>query len=159
MSIFKNVQNLLKEKSISHEVLEHEPVFTMQQAAEVCEHSPEQGVKTLLIKLYQTKRQFEYWLVVWQGDEMIPLNVITKQLSYKKWKLVQPEEVLAELSIEIGALAPLGYERQYPVIFDQQLLEQKQVFINAGVHNRTIRLSPIDMFRVLQDVSIQVQTV
>lgn len=155
MSIFENILQILEKSDTSYKLIKHEPVFTMEQAAQVCNHLPEQGVKTLLIKIYTTKRQFEYWLIVWQGNEQIPFVEICSKLDFKKSKLAQPQEVVDTLGIEIGALAPFGYENEYSVIFDKRLLEQEQVFINAGVHDKTIALAPDDLFRLISDLSAQ----
>ncbi|MBD3250503.1 MAG: hypothetical protein GF381_02970 [Candidatus Pacebacteria bacterium] len=155
MSIFKNILQILEESDISYKLIEHEPVFTMEQAAQVCNHLPKQGVKTLLIKLYATKRQFEYRLIVWQGNEQMPFAEICSKLDFKKCKLAQPQEVADELGIEVGALSPFGCAKQYPVIFDKRLLEQKQVFINAGVHDKTIAFAPEDLFKIVAKSSSQ----
>lgn len=155
MSIFENILQILEKSDIPYKLIEHEPVFTMEQAAQVCNHLPKQGVKTLLIKLYTTKRQFEYWLVVWQGNEQIPFAEICSKLDFKKSKLAQPQEVSDTLGIEIGALAPFGYDNEYSVIFDKRLLEQEQVFINAGVHDKTIALAPEDLLKIVTESSSQ----
>jgi len=155
MSIFENILQILEKSDISYKLIKHEPVFTMEQAAEVCNHKSEQGVKTLLTKLYTTKRQFEYWLVVWQGNEQIPFADICSKLDFKRSKLARPEEVFDILGIEIGALAPFGYDTEYSVIFDKRLLEREQVFINAGVHDKTIALAPDDLLQLITDLSAQ----
>ena len=153
MSIFENILQILENNQISYKLIEHEPVFTMEQAAKVCSHKPVQGVKTLLAKLYSSKRQFDYWLVVWQGNEQIIFDELTSQQSYKKWKFAQPDEVLFDIGVEVGALAPFGYVQKYPTIFDKRLLEQEQVYINAGVHDKTIALAPRDLFQILEQFS------
>lgn len=155
MNIFENILQILEKSDIPYKLIEHEPVFTMEQAAEICNHKPEQGVKTLLTKLYTTKRQFEYWLIVWQGKEQIPFTELCSKLDLKKSKLAQPEEVTDTLGIEIGALAPFGYDNEYPVIFDNRLLEQEQVYINAGVHSKTIALAPEDLLKTVTASSSQ----
>ena len=106
----------------------------MEQAAQVCNHQPKQGVKTLLTKLYTTTSQFEFWLVVWQGNEQIPFADICSRLDFKKSKLAQHQEFVDTIGIKIGTLAPFGYDKNYLVIFDKRLLEQDQVYINVGVH-------------------------
>lgn len=53
MSIFANILQILEKSDIPYKLIEHEPVFTMEQAAEICNHLPNQGIKTLLIKLYK----------------------------------------------------------------------------------------------------------
>jgi len=143
--LFGSILQALNQAKVVYKLIEHEPVFTMEQAAEVCKHRPEQGVKVLLVKLYTAKHQSTYWLVVWQGNEEIPFEEICTKTNHKKWKLASPQEVKEELGIEIGALAPFGYAKTYPTIFDSRLLEQEQVFINAGVHDKTIALAPKDL--------------
>lgn len=141
-SVFQTVVDSLIAQSISHSVMEHEPVYTMQEAQEVCRNLPEEGVKVLFARAYTSKKAYDYILIVWTGNKQVNFDQITEKLSVKKVKLARPDEVKEQLGVEIGALSPFGYQGSYPVVLDSDLLKQNEVYINPGVHNRTIKMKP-----------------
>lgn len=143
--VFQTIIDSLLACSITYELLEHEPVYTMEQAREVCGNLPEQGVKVLFVRLYKSKKDFSYCLIVWTGNKKVDFKQIANSLGVKKIKLASPEEVRLNLGVEIGALSPFGYGNNYPIIFDSALLKQSELFINPGVHNKTIKLNPQDL--------------
>ena len=149
-TVFQTVIDNLSEAGTAYTLLEHEPVYTMEQAREVCGNLPEQGVKVLFAKAYKSKKAFEYFLIVWTGNKQVDFQQIAGSLGVKKTKLASPEEVKAELGIEIGALSPFGYRGSYPVAFDKVLLEQQELFINPGVHDKTIKINPNDLREMIE---------
>ena len=144
-TVFGTIADYLLARDITYKLLEHEPVYTMEQAAEVCGNLPEQGVKVLFARAYKTKKDFSYCLIVWTGNKRVDFQLVASALQAKSIKLATPVEVKENLGIEIGALSPFGYGGSYPVVLDKALLEQEELFINPGEHNKTIKLTPEDL--------------
>jgi Ala-tRNA(Pro) deacylase len=149
-TVFQTIIDDLSKAGIAYALLEHEPVYTMEQAREICGNLPEQGVKTLFAKAYKSKKAFDYFLIVWTGNKQVDFQQMADSLGVKKTKLATPEEVKTELGIEIGALSPFGYQGNYPVVFDKVLLEQEEIFINPGVHDKTIKLRSNDLRAIVE---------
>lgn len=158
-NVFQAIVDKLQVEGLSFTVIEHEPVYTMEQACEVCGNSPEEGVKVLFARMYKSKKEYEYCLVVWTGNKPVDFKQIANLLEAKKIKLASPEEVKSNLGIEIGALSPFGYSGAYPVVFDSNLLQQEILFINAGVHNRTIKLASKDLRLLMEQSALSLQIV
>lgn len=140
--VFQTIIDGLVAQGIAYSVLEHEPVYTMDMAQEACGNEPEEGVKVLFARAYTTKKQYGYCLVVWTGNKKVDFEQIAESLGVKRVKLASPEEVQTELGIEIGALSPFGYQGSYPVVMDNALLQQQNLYINPGVHDKTIKMKP-----------------
>jgi Ala-tRNA(Pro) deacylase len=147
--IKQNILNILFESEIPYKLTVHEPVFSMEQAASVCNTFIKEGVKSLLIKTYKTKSIFDMTLVVWRGDRLVDQSLIAKTLNCKKAKMATPEEVKGFLGIEVGSLTSFGYTKNIPVIFDVSILENSKVFINPGKNTETIELSPLDLQKAI----------
>ena len=145
LKVYSNVIEQLTVHSILYSILEHAPVNTMEEAAKVCENKPEEGVKVLFARTYTTKKKYNYCLVVWTGNKQVDFNQLAALFSIKKVKLASPEEVSRYLDLEIGALSPFGYKTNFPIIIDRDLLEQEMLFINPGIHSKTIRIKPTDL--------------
>jgi Ala-tRNA(Pro) deacylase len=151
--VFQTIINILKTRDISYTLFEHEPVYTMDQAREVCGNLPEQDVKVLFARTYSTKKYFGYCLIVWTGNKQVDFQKVSETLGAKKVKLATPEEVKNNLGIEIGALSPFGYDGSYPVVLESSLLNQTELFINPGDHRKTIKLNPQALRSIIEETS------
>ena len=149
MNVQEFVEDILHREKIRFEVFHHEPVYTMEQAALVCGHRPEEGVKTLMIRTYKTKSQYDFALVVWRGDRQVNWNHIATELNVKKVSMASEDEVEQTLGIKIGALTPFGYTQKLPVIFDKAILENTTAYINPGRHDETLQLASGDLFAAI----------
>lgn len=149
MNVSERVREILDNSQVDYDVLEHEPVYDMEQAALVCGHEPESGVKVLFVE-YPGDIKVRYALVVWTGNSRVDFKEVGKRLGTNKIKLAAPESVYSVLGIEIGALSPFGYEGDYPVVLDRDLLNNEHLYINPGVHNKTIKLKSEDLLKILE---------
>lgn len=145
----QNVIQVLEKLGINYKLTHHEPVFTMEQASKICGHRPEEGIKTLLAKIYKTKKDKYFVLVVWRGEQKVDLARLSELLNAKEAKLASKEEVFECLGIEVGSLTPFGYSKKLPVVFNKSILENKRVFINPGRHDETIEMSSQDLTKAI----------
>lgn len=155
LSVSDALRKKLETRRIPHRWIEHEPVYTMDQAAEVCGHAPEQGVKVLMA-IAEKDGQSEPVLIVWTGNKKVNFKSIAMQAGVTKVSMASPAAVKETLGIEIGALTPFGYERSLPVYFHAQLLAQPKLYINPGVHNATVELGSNDLHHLIEEWSGQV---
>ncbi len=149
MNVQESVVGILQRENIHFEVFHHEPVYTMEQAALVSGHKPEEGIKTLLIRTYKTKSAYDFALVVWRGDRQVNWSRVSDGLRIKKVSMASEEEVEQILGIKIGALTPFGYIQKLPVIFDKAILENITAYINPGRHDETLQLASGDLFTAI----------
>ena len=156
--VYKIIISTLQSENISYEVLEHEPVFTMEEAVAATESRPEQNVKVLFAKAYQSKRNYSYCLLVWTGNKPVDFELAAETLLVKKIKLASADEVKEKLGIEIGALSPIGYKEEFPILADRRLFEQSDLYINPGVHDRTIKM-PSDSLKQILEMSVNLHIV
>lgn len=146
--IFQRIIDSLELLNISFKIINHQPVYTMEEAQAATESSPEQGVKVLFVRVYTTKSKYNYALVVWTGNKLLDFKKIAQALEVKKTKLATEDEVLENLGIEIGSLTPIGYDQGYQTIIDKSLLDQEMLYINPGLHNKTIMLEPEGLMKL-----------
>ena len=65
--------------------------------------------------------------------------------------MASDDDVKQRLRILPGALAPLGYQEALPVYVDADLLSQEELYINPGLHDRTIVLGAAGLLLAIQD--------
>ena len=134
---------LLQDKGVPFKQLEHEPVFTSQQAAAVRGLTLEQGAKSLLFK---TKQGFV--LVVLPGDKRVDSKRLKKLLDVSDVRFASPEEVKTQMGCEIGACYPFGLVAGLRTIVDASLSNQDTISFNPGRHDRSIKIAFSDYVRL-----------
>lgn len=93
---------------------------------------------------------YDFCLIVWTGNKKVDFLKVAEALNVKKISMATPEEVLEELEIKIGALSPFGYSKKFVTIVDEDLFNQQDLYINPGVHDKTIKLSSVDLMKLVE---------
>lgn len=142
---YKALMRLLDEARVRYERLEHEPVYTSEQAAAVRGLSLQQGAKSLLFK---TKQGFV--LVVVPGDCRVDSKKLKRYLGVSDARFASPEEVKAHMGCEIGSCYPLGVVAGLRTIVDKSLGTNDIISFNPGRHTISIKMSYTDYERLAQ---------
>lgn len=150
-TIFQRICQRAEDLRLPYTVIEHSAVFTMEQAIAKVSYPIDQQVKVLFVRAYTSTTKFTFQLIAWTGMERVDFIQLAKAIRATKVTLATPEDVNAQLNIEIGALTPFGYDHAWPVILDSRLLEQENVCINPGVHDKTLVVSSQSFNELLCD--------
>lgn len=142
---FEAIVQLLESKKVEYQLLEHEPVYTSEQAAEIRGLSLAEGAKSLLLKANK-----EFILVVLPGDQKLDSKKVKTIMGTKKLRFASPEEVIDIMGCEIGACYPFGNISEIRTIVDPKLSKNISVSFNPGLHHKTIRLSWVDYACLVQ---------
>lgn len=134
MSPYEKIIELLKAKNVWFEEIEHEPVYTSEQAAAVRGLDLEQGAKSLLFKAGDN-----FVLVVAPGHKKVDWKKLKNALQVKQIRMAKPEEVVEQMSVEIGACYPFGNIAGLRTLVDKTLAEQEVISCNPGRHDISIR--------------------
>ncbi len=151
MNPYEAIIDVLKANSIDFEELEHEPVFTSEQAAKVRGLSLESGAKSLLLKA-----DYSFYLVVLPGSKKIDSRKFKDVFGIKKFRFATPEEVKNIMHCEIGACYPLGSIANLDTYLDNSLVIQTNVSFNPGRHDRSIRMRIEDYMMLENPTKIDV---
>jgi Ala-tRNA(Pro) deacylase len=134
------IQELLDQESVEYELLEHDPVHTSQEAAQVRGGSPQTGAKSLLLK-----SEAGFLTVVLQGDARLDSKKVTKHLGVSRNpRFATPEEVQQQMGCQVGACYPLAHLAGLRTIIDDPFTRQEYMSFNPGVHDKTITMSMRD---------------
>lgn len=137
------ILRLLDGAKLEYESIEHEPVYTSEQAAAVRGLSMEQGAKSLLFK---TKIGFV--LVVVSGDKRVDSKKLKNTLHVKDVRFATPEEVKEQMGCEIGSCYPFGNIAGLGTICDTSLGRNEVISFNPGRHDISIKLNFSDYLRL-----------
>ena len=137
MSVFSKIKELLEGKE--YQIMEHEAVYTSEQAAQVRGTDLQQGAKALVLK---TKDGFV--MAVISGSKRMDMKKLKKIVGSKKLELAKPEQVKELTDCDIGSVPPFGNLFNLDVYVENSLLENDIIAFNAGSHTKSIKMKAAD---------------
>ncbi len=142
----KQVRQILASRKIEFEEMEHEAVYTSQQAAQaIGMQTAESGVKSLVLKT----KEGEFILVLSPGNKKVDTKKIARMENTKSLFFARPEEVIKVTGIPVGSIPPFGHKTKLKTYLDEELLKQEYLHFNPGSHSKTIALKAADLLKVL----------
>jgi len=142
---YEEIINLLKLNKIPYKEIEHEPVYTSEQAAKVRGISISQGAKSLLLKC-----EGDFILVVLPGDRKLDSKKLKSLLKVKDLRFALPNEVKDNMGCEIGACYPFGNLIGLPTYVDNSLSKNDIISFNPGLHTRSIEIRFRDFYSLVK---------
>lgn len=151
---YKAITKLLQSYSIDYEELEHEPVFTSEQAAKIRGLKLSQGAKALLLC---ADGQF-FLLAIVPGNRKLDTKALKKILGIKDLRFATPKEVKEVMGCEIGACYPLGVIANLKTYVDNHLAQEEIISFNAGLHTKSIKMKCKDYLKLAQPEIVDIST-
>lgn len=144
-SPYQQIVNFLNSNNVLHEVIDHEPVYTSEQAAKVRGLSLKEGAKSLLLKA-----DAQFILAVLPGDRRLDSKKLKKELGVKNLRFAAPDEVKEVMGCEIGACYPFGNLLGMEMLVDERFIKNEMISFNPGVHDKSIKIKWEDYFRAVK---------
>ena len=147
MAILKSLQNLLEKNKVKHEIIDHKTVYTALDSAETQHIKPQEVVKTLIMKIDSKKYVLALISANKNLDKKKLLKEINKWLKKEEKKAVKTVEFAKEawmkknIKGKIGATVPFGSLEKMTTFIDKSLLKNKDLIINTGDYNKSIKLA------------------
>ena len=144
-SLFDRIRAKLDNLNIKYQVIEHEPVYTSQDAARLRDTDIKEGAKALV--MIADKKPI---MVTLSGAAKADFKLLKKLFGFKDLRMATPEEVEQITTVKIGAVPPFGSLAGIPTFQDESLAANKNITFNAGHHQRSITMSYQDYLRAEQ---------
>ena len=142
-AVFRQIIDALDREKMEHEVIEHKPVYTSQEAADARGTTLEQGCKALICKLEKGFVQ-----VVVGASMELDFKKLKKELHIQFAELATADDVKKVSGLSIGAVPPFGNLFGLKVYMDKSVLKNKEVAFNAGLHTKSIKMKAGDLLKV-----------
>lgn len=143
MTVFEKIKKLLDTAEVKYSVIEHEPVYTSKQAAQIRDSDVSMGAKSLV--LIADKKPV---LVVVPGDSKVDFKAFKNEFGVKDLRMASPDEVKEITTLEVGAIPPIGKVLGIDSYYDESFLEKEDITFNAGLHTISIVMKASDMLSV-----------
>ncbi len=130
---------------------EHDPVFTVEEAAVVNASQPGGHTKNLFLK----DKKGGLWLVVLRDDFRLDLNGLSKQIGAPRFSFGSGELLIATLGVPPGSVTPFALindcERRVRVVLDEAMLWHEPINFHPLRNDRTIAVSAADLLKFIAD--------
>ena len=149
-NVEKNTYDYLNQLGISYERYDHEPVYTIAQAAEIDKKIGFPISKNLFLS---SRHQTEFYLLFMDGSKKFNTGRVSKQLGVPRMTFAGDEHMMEFLHILPGAVSPLGllYDKNIRVKFliDKDILCQEKVSMHPCVNTATVVMKTNDLLEVI----------
>ena len=137
MSIAPTLQHYLTAESIQYDVIPHEPTMSSTRTAEACRISGNCLAKGIVLR----RGSSEYMLAVLPASHHIHLADLRNQLGDNVEMAKETEVDPLFPDCVHGAVPAVGQCYGLPLVVDDSLEAQPQVYMEAGDHETLIRMS------------------
>lgn len=157
MSEKQRVYDALKEHKIPFDVVEHEPVFTMEDMDKL--GLPEKGTlcKNLFLRDSKGKRHF---LITLDEHKSVDLKKLSKALGTTSLSFASEDRLTKYLGLTQGAVTPFGLmnDKDHGVEFfiDKELSKENRLGLHPLENTATIFISFKDLDKFLWSLDIDV---
>ena len=132
----ETIMNLLKERNVPHEVIEHPAVTNNAAMAEALKVPLADTVKNLMLETTEK----EIILVVLPGDQRFDSKRLTAKVGTKRVVFAKPDKVLEFAGCEVGCVPPFGHAKPVRVFLDGALLSKGQVYFMPGTLAKSVKI-------------------
>ncbi len=146
---FGEIEEFLDGHKVKYEIIEHEPVYTSEEAARIRGFDLKSGIKSLIFKITKKDRH-DFVLILVSGDKKVDNKKLAKILSADNVKLADPQEVFEKTGCEIGSCHPFGNLVGLEIYMDRSILNNETIAFNAGLHTITITMKPHDLVKLIK---------
>ncbi len=143
LPVFDSIVALLQEHHVEFTVLEHEPVYTSEEAARVRGTKLASGAKALICKVDR-----DFAMFVMPADRRLANRKVRNALKSRSLRFASRDEVLDRTGLQPGSIPPFGSLFGLPTYCDEGLAGEVTINFNAGDHARSISMLYTDFEQV-----------
>ena len=148
MSSKNSILDTLTSLNIPYEVLEHEPLLTMQDGLEIEKKLQIEPCKNLLL----VNRQQEFFLLMVAGDKRVKVSSLAKEINSSRLSFASDTDLKRLLDVTTGAVSPLDLvadtEHKVKVLIDKELLSYEFIGCHPGINTMTVKIKTTDLVAV-----------
>lgn len=140
---------ILNKLEIKYELLEHDAVYTVEEAKELDNMIEGIGCKNLFL----TNKKDKYFLVMIHEDKRANIKEIESLVDCKHLSFGKEEDLKEVLGLEAGSCTPLGIindkDNKVVLVFDKDLVDKK-VLCHPNRNTATLALDFSDLIKFIE---------
>jgi Cys-tRNA(Pro) deacylase len=108
-------------------------------------------IKTLVME----REKGDPFLILMHGDRNVSTKALARALKVKKIRSCNPQEARRHTGYVVGGISPFGTKKPLDVFTEETIMDLSEIFINAGKRGLLAKMSPKDMARILNPISVK----
>jgi len=147
----KEVFDILHENNIKYDIVQHQAVFTVEEALKLVPEIDGIGCKNLFLK----DNNKVYYIYVLLENKRADFECLSHILGVEKIKFASEKELYDKTKLMRGSVTPLGIinneAKDIIVLLDKELMKKK-VLMHPNINTKTISISFDDLIKVIDSV-------
>lgn len=145
-----DLYKILKELNIKYDEIEHEEIYTIEEALKIECSLDGIGSKNLFLK----DKKGHYYVYVLHENKRADLKKLAEYLNVSKLSFCNDDELYSILGLTKGGVTPLGKindkDNLVVVIFDKELVDKK-ILCHPNVVTKTMTLDYKDLIKIIEN--------
>ena len=140
----------LKEKNIAYSLVDHKPVYTMEEMEAAGIPHPENIPKNLFLR---DDKKRNYYLVTIKGERKIDLKNFQKTYGTRRLSFASEEDLMSILHLQKGSVTPFGLlndEEKKVTFYLDQALASETIGIHPLENTATLWVKAEDLIFLIQ---------
>ena len=145
-NIRNEITRLLKQGEIEFQHLIHEKTATSEDSARVRGTKMEEGVKSLILKGKNTKKNYQFNI---PAHLKLDMKAVAERVG-EKCEFEDPEVIKERFGLIIGGVPPFGQLLNLETFFDEQISSYEKIAFNCGLVTESIVMKAKDLLAIVQ---------
>ncbi|PKK40057.1 hypothetical protein ABB02_00563 [Clostridiaceae bacterium JG1575] len=149
----EEIYELLNEKHIPFKVLDHPPVWTMEDMAKIM--SEEEFSDVAKNAFLRDEKKKHWYLVVLRKDKTINMGSLREAIGSTRLSFAREDYLMERLGVTPGAVSPLAVfhdvQGTVEVLVDQELTRREFIGVHPLDNTATIWLKYQDLVKLLKE--------
>ena len=146
MSIAPTLQQYLTAENIEYDVIPHDPTMSSTRTAEACRISGDRLAKGIVLRC-----NAGYMLAVLPASHQLRLSDLRGQLGDNVEMAEEPEIDALFPDCAHGAVPALGHCYALPLVVDDSIEAQPEIYMEAGDHETLLHMSHAQFARLMEN--------
>lgn len=145
-NIRNEILRLAKHQSIDFQHMVHEPTPTSEDSARVRGTSLEEGVKSIIVRGKQTKKNYQLNI---PSHLKLDMKAVA-ELVGEKCEFEEPAVIQERFGLTIGGVPPFGPLLNLDTFFDERVIGHDRAAFNCGMPTESIVMKAKDLVQLVQ---------
>jgi Ala-tRNA(Pro) deacylase len=140
-SVAERLRNYFDDQGVAYRLIEHEPAGSAVEYHTVLGTRYEQMPKAVFLR-FRRKDSKGFAILALQADKRADLPRVARLLDARDVGLGSREQLREATGCDWGELPPVGRLFGLPLLFDQDLLSEDELYFNAGSLTMSMAVRP-----------------
>lgn len=141
------VLKLLKNLNIEYNIIEHDPVYTVEEAEHIENMIDGIGCKNLFLKDKKS-----YYLYILKEDKKADLKELRSKLNIGRLTFAREKELNDKLKLKRGSVTPMGIinDNSSIILLIDKQLKNNTILVHPNINTATISIRYDDLIKYIE---------